>query len=93
MSEKQPTMTPFEPQELALIMSFAYTTMEVVKDHPDRLEEMLDPENGLTMELFERTLGKLTLMRLVAGLIKTAIQQDEDDAGDDLASMKPEGHA
>ena len=88
--------SPFTAQEMALIFTFAYTTMEVVAEHPDRLEEMLQPENGLTKELFEQVLGKLTMMRVIAQVAQSlgvTVPEDEADDTGDLASMKPAGNA
>jgi predicted DNA-binding ArsR family transcriptional regulator len=87
------TPTPFSPQELALIMTMAFTTMELVHQHPDKLEEMLDPENGLTMDLFETVLGKLAILRTVAQVAQALQDTGDDDDPNDLASMKPAGNA
>jgi len=87
------TPTPFSPPELALIMTMAYTTMDLVHKHPDKLEEMLDPENGLTLELFEQVLGKLAIMRAVAQVAHALQSAGDDDDPNDLASMKPAGSA
>lgn len=88
------TPIPFAPSELALILTFAFTTMDLFRQDPEKLEQALDPENGLTPELFEQVYQKLAMMRLLANIANLVKEPEEsDDAGDDLASMTPAGHA
>lgn len=87
------TPIPFEPSELALILTFAFTTMDLFRDDPEKLEQALDPENGLTPELFEQVYQKLTVMRLLANIARLVCEEGDETADVDLASMTPAGNA
>lgn len=93
---------PFEAKELALMMTMAYHTMHVLRDNPDKLEDILDPANGLTRDLFDQVLMKLDAFRVAAQIAQvlenSGVVPAEDDSGDDddpndLANMKPAGNA
>lgn len=79
---------PMNSSELSLVFTLAGILMDMIEDNPDAKSEILGSE-GIPPEVFETTLMKLRLLRLIA----STVEQPADDPDCDLAKMEPEGHA